>query len=149
MAEDRERCVAVGMDAHLGKPIDPGQLEDCLRRYLKPHSSRHEVDFDALRTLTDGDRQFERDLIETFVNSGDQCLKDILAALCIGDLATLGTRAHSLKGTSANIHAHRLSDAASSVENAARMNVIGDLDGLVKQLSASLQAASAELLKFG
>ena len=35
MSEDRENCIAAGMDAHLGKPIEPAQLIDCLSRYLK------------------------------------------------------------------------------------------------------------------
>jgi two-component system sensor histidine kinase/response regulator len=35
MNEDREKCLAAGMDAHLGKPIVPSQLADCLERHLK------------------------------------------------------------------------------------------------------------------
>ena len=30
MTEDREHCIAAGMDAHIGKPIVPTQLVDCL-----------------------------------------------------------------------------------------------------------------------
>ena len=40
MSEDRENCIAAGMDAHLGKPIEPAQLIDCLGRYLKPEIER-------------------------------------------------------------------------------------------------------------
>ena len=32
MNEDREHCLAAGMDAHIGKPIVPTQLADCLSR---------------------------------------------------------------------------------------------------------------------
>ncbi|MEY2632929.1 MAG: hypothetical protein RIR00_1583 [Pseudomonadota bacterium] len=34
--EDRERCRAAGMNDHLGKPVDPQDLENSLRRWLKP-----------------------------------------------------------------------------------------------------------------
>ena len=46
MSEDRENCIAAGMDAHLGKPIEPSQLTECLGRYLKADTasprSRHD-----------------------------------------------------------------------------------------------------------
>jgi len=34
MSEDRELCVAAGMDGHLGKPIDAAQLADYLKSFL-------------------------------------------------------------------------------------------------------------------
>jgi two-component system, sensor histidine kinase and response regulator len=149
MSEDRDSCIAAGMDAHLGKPIEPAQLADCLGRYLKPDTARSEVDLHALRELTGGDAEFERELTETFVSSGDQCLAEILAALRVNDLATIGTRAHALKGASANIHASGLAAAASSLENAARANSVGEIDALVQALTEKLQAVNAELRRAG
>ncbi len=95
MSEDRENCIAAGMDAHLGKPIEPAQLAGCLARYLKAGVKAAEVDMGALRELTGGDTEFERELIDTFVSSGDQCLAEILVALRLGDFATIGKRAHA------------------------------------------------------
>jgi two-component system sensor histidine kinase/response regulator len=149
MSEDRENCIAAGMDAHLGKPIEPAQLVDCLGRYLKPDIVRPEVDMSALRELTGGDAEFERELVQTFVSSGDQCLAEILSALRLSDLATIGTRAHALKGASANIHALGLAAAASSLESAARANSAGEIDALVQALTAKLKAVNAELRKAG
>jgi two-component system, sensor histidine kinase and response regulator len=148
MSEDRDNCIAAGMDAHLGKPIEPAQLIDCLSRYLKTNM-RPEVDMLALRELTGGDAEFERDLLQTFVSSGDQCLADILSALRVGDFATIGSRAHALKGASANIHAAGLAAAASSLEHAARANLGNEIEGLVRELSDKLQAVNLELSKAG
>ena len=83
MSEDRENCMAAGMDAHLGKPLEPTQLADCLGRYLKADAAADAVDMEALHALTGGDAEFERELVETFVSSGDQCLADIVAALAM------------------------------------------------------------------
>ena len=59
MSEDRDHCLAAGMDAHLGKPIVPSQLADCLGRYLGDKKALHDVDLNALRELTGGDADFE------------------------------------------------------------------------------------------
>jgi CheY-like chemotaxis protein/HPt (histidine-containing phosphotransfer) domain-containing protein len=149
MSEDRENCIAAGMDAHLGKPIEPSQLIECLGRYLKADTASPEVDMIALRELTGGDLDFERELVETFVSSGDQCLAEILNACRVSDFETIGKRAHALKGASANIHAVGLAAAASSLECAARANAAAEIDGLVQELTEKLQAVNAELRKAG
>jgi CheY-like chemotaxis protein len=149
MTEDRENCIAAGMDAHIGKPIVPTQLADCLSRYLGERKVLHDVDVSALRELTGGDLEFERELIDTFVASGDKCLKEILEAVRSSDFDTVGKRAHALKGASANIHAHRLAAAASNLEVAARSNSVREIGGLVRQVKENLQAVNAQLRKVG
>jgi HPt (histidine-containing phosphotransfer) domain-containing protein len=126
--------------------LEPSKLADCLGRYLK-EDSNVEVDLAALKELTGGDAEFERELIDTFVSSGDQCLAEIVAALRTSDVDTIGKRAHALKGASANIHAHTLSTAASNLENAARSNSLMELEGLVRQLTERLNAVNAQLIK--
>jgi PAS domain S-box-containing protein len=145
MSEDREKCLAAGMDAHLGKPIEPAQMIEVLSRYLKAMAPAPAVDREALRELTGGDLEFERELAETFVKSGDQCLAEIIAALKSSDLETVRKRAHALKGASANIHAVGLSQAASSLECAARDNAGPAIGGLVEELTEKLAAVNAEL----
>jgi HPt (histidine-containing phosphotransfer) domain-containing protein len=130
MSEDRDSCIAAGMDAHLGKPIEPGQLVECLGRYLKTETAPPAVDLHALRELTGGDRDFERELVDTFISSGDQNLAAIVAALGKQDFETVGRRAHALKGASVNIHALGLSIAASNLEQAAKSPATADLGAL-------------------
>ncbi len=149
MSEDRENCIAAGMDAHLGKPIEPAQLADCLSRYLKHEPKAAEVDMTALHELTGGDAEFERELIDTFVASGDQCLVEIVGALRASDFATIGKRAHALKGASANIHAVGLAAAASNLESAVRAQTLGDIDVLIETLAAKLKLVNAELREAG
>jgi signal transduction histidine kinase/DNA-binding response OmpR family regulator len=145
---DREACLAAGMDAHLGKPIDASRLAECLSQYLEPVMPP-EVDLEAFRALTGGDAEFERDLVQTFVSSGDKCLGEIVAALAVQDFDTIGSRAHALKGASANIYAHRLNAVASRLETAARHKVSVDLDDLVRQLTTTLTAVNHELGQVG
>jgi PAS domain S-box-containing protein len=147
MSEDRANCSAAGMDAHLGKPLEPTQLADCLARYLKAAVAPNAIDMEALHTLTGGDVQFERELIETFISCGDRWLAEIMAALEVQDWETIGKRAHAMKGASANLRAHTLSVAASELESAARAKSVQGLNGLVHQLSDRLHAVTAALAK--
>lgn len=39
MRQDKERCIAAGMNDHLAKPIDPDELFRTLIRWMKPHTS--------------------------------------------------------------------------------------------------------------
>jgi two-component system sensor histidine kinase/response regulator len=149
MSEDREKCLAAGMDAHLGKPIEPAQVIETLSRFLKAALSAPAIDRGALKELTGGDAEFERELAQTFVSSGDQCLAEIIAALKASDFDTVRKRAHSLKGASANIHARELSQAASSLENAVRENALPAIGALVTELSEKLAAVNAELRQVG
>jgi PAS domain S-box-containing protein len=147
MSSDRDDCMAAGMDAHLAKPIDRDRLADCLGRYLKAVDAPEPraIDLEALHDVTGGDAEFERELLDTFVKSGDRCLADILTALTASDWDTIGKRAHSLKGASANIHAHPVSAAASKLEKAARSQSLPELDGLVRQLGERLRAVNAQV----
>jgi two-component system, sensor histidine kinase and response regulator len=149
MSEDREKCLAAGMDAHLGKPIEVAQVIEALSRFLKAAATAPAIDRGALKELTGGDVEFERELAQTFVSSGDQCLAEIIAALKTNDFDTVRKRAHSLKGASANIHARELSQAASSLENAVRENALPAISGLVTELSEKLAAVNAELRQVG
>jgi CheY-like chemotaxis protein/HPt (histidine-containing phosphotransfer) domain-containing protein len=145
MSEDRERCIAAGMDAHLCKPIDVTQLANCLERFLTAPPAVAAVDLAALRALTDGDADFERELIATFIASGDKNLADILAALGARDYETIARRAHSLKSASANIHALTLAETAARLEAAVRRQSLDEVDGLVRQLGEHLSHVNAQL----
>jgi len=149
MSEDRERCIDAGMDAHLGKPIDATQLANCLERFLGAPPATPAVDLEALRGLTDGDVEFERELIATFIESGDKNLAEILTALGVQDYETIARRAHSLKSASANIHAHTLAKTAAKLEQAVRRQSLGEVAGLVRLLGSHLQLVNAQLRRAG
>ena len=99
MSEDRENCIAAGMDAHLGKPIEPAQVIEAVSAAILKAPAQHRRSIaSALRELTGGDAEFERELAETFVSSGDQCLAEIIAALKASDFDTVRKRAHCAQG---------------------------------------------------
>ena len=104
-------------------------------------------------------RPIDRSLLQIFSSEQAEhigCVRDLLAAISRSEAPVDPTvfdellrRAHTLKGASANIHAHRLSAAASHLESAARAKSLREIDGLVREVKENLRAVSAQLREVG
>ena len=70
---------------------------------------------EGLRSLST-DAGFLRELIEIFLQDTPERLKELDAALASGDSATATRAAHSIKGSSSNFGALRLSQLAHQIE---------------------------------
>ena len=152
-------CREAGMDDYLTKPLDRDRLTDSLDRHLgegldkagatgadseiRPASDeqREPVDWPGLLELLEGDESLARELAEVYIGSGNSLLADVAEAVDCGDCATVGSRAHALKGASANIKASRVADAAARLEAAARAGKADRLEALAAELTRDLGAA--------
>src|SRR5690606_19462325 len=101
------------------------------------------VDLPALHELSGNDTEFERELVETFIRSGDQTLERIVSSLAGGDLKGLKRAAHCLKGASANLHAHTLRDAARQLESRAEHNDLAGCDDAARRVRDEYARAAA------
>ena len=92
MKGDRERCLEVGMDAYVSKPVDAGELFATLERVVTGGGSRsvveppHVSDGDILDRATlleraDGDPELLVDLLNTFRDDSAKLLAEIRSAL--------------------------------------------------------------------
>jgi HPt (histidine-containing phosphotransfer) domain-containing protein len=98
-----------------------------------------------LRELTDGDADFERELLETFVASARVLMAELRAGLMARNAAALAKDAHSLKGVSLNVGATSLAKLAAELEMAARTGKLESIDVTLERLRSEEQALWVEL----
>lgn len=123
MKEDRERCLAVGMDDYLSKPTNFDDLEALIKESnpstlnLIPQSdssSTHSVAIDqsrlqSLRKLSSAAHPDPlKELILVFLDNSKSRLADIQECRKKMDLENLLIHLHSMKGGASNIGANRL-----------------------------------------
>jgi PAS domain S-box-containing protein len=157
LAEDRQECLAVGMDDFVAKPIRVDDLVAALKK-SRPLVGRagptaasaalpHGADAPAavlldpaalqrMREMSGGDASFLREKFDTILTGAPGMLAEMRRALERRDAAALRLAAHSLKSNSADFGATALSDLCRELET---MATAGALDGAGEKL-ASVEA---------
>jgi HPt (histidine-containing phosphotransfer) domain-containing protein len=98
------------------------------------------IDRAQLTTMTFGDRGLERELLQLF----DRQAELLLARMRASDAATLGTLAHTLKGSAAGIGASEVGRAAEAAERAAAGSA-AERRAALARLTAAIDAVRAEI----
>jgi histidine phosphotransfer protein HptB len=106
------------------------------------------LDRRRLRDLTDGDAEFERELLETFITSAKGLLGELRANLIARNAAGISKEAHALKGVSLNVGATSLAKFAAALEATARTGKVDPIDVTLEELRSEEQALWAELAHF-
>ena len=133
--EDREQCLAAGMNGHLAKPIDPVALSELLARWLPAAPATRPKDeavvFDdtlalpgvnvaAGLALAGNKPDLYRRLLRDFAQDHADSATRLRAAVRDGDRAEAARIAHNLKGTAANLGARALERQLQAFERAQR-----------------------------
>ena len=141
---DKERCLDVGMQDHIAKPIDPELLSNTLSHYLKERKvgvvDKPEVVEETLlkRLLPikdsinlelglqrlSGDGALYEKLIHEFVRRTVELRPDIEKAKATNDAVALRLLTHTLRGLSGNIGAQQIEQASAKIEQACNDGVI-------------------------
>ena len=165
MARDRERCLAVGMNDHVAKPIDPDALARTLSIWVKParrrrsgepgdapaapdgaEPSRFLAHFDvdaALRNLN-GNRALLTRLLDEFVVEHSDDAARIRAAVEREERSIARRLAHSLKGAALTLGASVVARAAAELESLTAAADVDDPRDRIAAAVASLSVAIAE-----
>jgi two-component system, sensor histidine kinase and response regulator len=144
MNGDRERCIAVGMDGYISKPIRPQELDELLDAHVAQKTStaprerraptaNGSVDVTQLLDRIDDDRAFLAELVETFRRDCPQNIGALQSAVLRENAADLHRSAHALKGALGNLAAVRAQALAADLE---RMGRAQDLSGAQSTLES-------------
>jgi two-component system, sensor histidine kinase and response regulator len=170
--EERQRCLAAGMNDHVSKPIDPANLFDTVARYRTqagaattadiavdvavPVPSREDpaVDLPPISGLDAGDglarvggnRKLYRKLLRQFVEDHAATAEQVREARARGDVALAERLAHTLKGVAGNIGAPDVRLAAGALEAALHDRADArNVDAATEQVAAALAPLVAQL----
>ncbi len=136
MKEDRERCLAGGMDGYLAKPIHSKDLLQVIAEVVPTIASSAAceveemsarpgangqcpkiLDEQTMLARVEGDEFLLRELIEIFVADYPRLLRDLQEGVAGRDGARLMTAAHTLKGAAGNFGAPDVVHLAQKLEN--------------------------------
>jgi len=169
LREERERCLAAGMNDHVTKPIEPAALYAALRRWLagklsgeqavRAAAGRREVgapdvldgfDLVAARRRVNGNEDLLLKLLRRYRQDQPRVPEAIRQALRAGERASAERLAHTLKGVSGNLGALQAQVRAGELESAIRDGATlaaleGSLAGLQDVLDALARNIAAAL----
>ncbi|EGI76964.1 hybrid sensor histidine kinase/response regulator [Hylemonella gracilis] len=159
LPEDRARCLAAGMDGHLGKPIDQGELQTVLGGGTPASTARPPAPapaapaanapaFDYQRALDGADALVVRIIAESFRGNWPGQLRALMTCAQRDDASGVQRGAHALRGVLGNFGA---TPAASLTRRIESLGAQGELDQarpLLPELEAALQALDQALLSW-
>ncbi len=138
--EDRQTCLAAGMNDYMAKPVDPAELVDKILALTKSQV-RHEVPPEQPKEIAQeedsripgikltqalsrlgNNKELLIKLMKMFRDQHGDTVAEIDQVLAHGDRDQAIHLAHSLKGTAGNLSANRVQQAASDLESDLRAN---------------------------
>jgi two-component system, sensor histidine kinase and response regulator len=171
MLVDRAKALDAGMNDHLPKPIDPGELYAAIKRWFKPHAlvsspqsgrppaaiTDREVAIEYLDgiDLADGlkrvagNRPLYRNLLLKFRQSQADAASEIRQALAAGDRQRAERVAHTIKGIAGSIGAKELQAAAAAVEQGLRDSNSAHTETDLSAFETALRRVVASIANLG
>jgi len=164
---DRNKCIEIGMNDYISKPIDRREMEEVVVRWLN-RSGAADSSKDGLATeqadennkksvakvlnikprllSMDGDEALYRRILNAFSKDYPAHIEKIRQGLESGNGSLVEREAHSLKGAASNIGAERLQNAALRLEEEARDNHFNTADALLEKIEEAGRELAKEIV---
>jgi len=103
------------------------------------------LNYDYLNEITGGDAEFIAELLGDFVSQTPELMEQIATAIARGDAATVGTAAHTLKGSARAIGADEFAAIAFELEQAGKQGDLSNAPDALQRLQTYWQSLEAYL----
>ena len=144
--DDQRRCLDAGMNAYVGKPINPGELitaiDQCLGRVVDQESVSQQSESWNRLILEDA---FLSEVVDSFLEEIPGVVNDLRRAIEWEDLGELESIGHRLRGASDILDASNLSSRSQALELAGKAGNLLIASELAIELIAELQKMEAAI----
>ncbi len=147
---DRQRCLEVGMDGYIAKPIRPRQLFetiDLVLGMLSPAATRSDDELppaggvldwsEALRTVG-GDRELLAAVVRAFLDESSRLMNAMRQAIVQGDASALRVAAHTLKGSTGYFGANETYQRVYRLETMGKQGLLDDAQAALDSLEEEM-----------
>ncbi len=170
MIEERNKCLASGMNDHLAKPINPDLLYSTLLKWIKPGKrdlsslpqqpkvvndeiqlpDRIEgIDMDKAIQHLNGNKKFYMKLLSDFYENNQNTSATLYKAMDERNFEIIERTAHTMKGMAGNIGSQKLSQASARLEASVKGNAAVDLDDAMENFKNELSSVLSSLAEAG
>ena len=164
MASDREACLAVGMNDHVGKPFELDHLVGVLQRLVRPvaqaavapvHAApvlpqqypSGDLDVEGALARVGGDHEIYASVLQAFALEMEQVPQQLQAQWASAAPEQAARTMHTLKGLAATVGARHLSMVAAQLEQEIKKGVLpAQHPRIVAQLREAMDALFNTLL---
>jgi CheY-like chemotaxis protein/HPt (histidine-containing phosphotransfer) domain-containing protein len=160
MRGDAKKCLEVGMNAYISKPIDSRMLIQLIERWAGPGRSATSpqpmiveeklassrtgkemvTNFDAALARLGGNRQLLLELMAFFREDVPVLIRSIEEGMMRNDHPFVERASHSIKGLAANFDASQVVALALGLEKTASANRLNEVEPILQQLQDAIRS---------
>jgi two-component system, sensor histidine kinase and response regulator len=159
MKGDRERCLEVGMDAYVPKPISAEKLLETIKVIVSDPPSGKETESQAtpapaviernsLLSAFDNDLDLLKESVDLYIDEYPKMMKTLQQAIQNQDAAGIERTAHAIKGMVGNFQADTAANTAFDLEQRGKKVQFKGVEKIHRTLAAELDGLKSTLVDF-